>query len=99
MYNFNIMLVMTGIDFKDAIVIRSSNKGTSTITGPVKPSEFMGAENKKIDSERLKLAGDLWIMSAKGTSRIHLSEMEEEKKVDLKGHYISTGRGTGRIKL
>jgi len=99
MYNFNIMLVMTGIDFKDAIVVRSSNKGTSTITGPVKPSEFMGAENKKIDGERLKLAGDLWIMSAKGTTKIKLSEMEKPKKADLKGHYISTGKGTGRIKI
>ena len=90
---------MTGIDFKDTIVVRSTNKGTSTITGPVTPSEFMGLKDKTIDNDRLKLAGDLWIMSAKGTTKIKLSEMQEEKKVDLKGHYISTGRGTGRIKL
>jgi hypothetical protein len=38
-------------------------------------------------------------MSAKGTTKIKLSEMQEEKKVDLKGHYISTGKGTGRIKI
>jgi hypothetical protein len=90
---------MTGIDFKDTIVVRSTNKGTSTITGPVTPSEFMGLKDKTIDNDRLKLAGDLWIMSAKGTTKIKLSEMQEEKKVDLKGHYISTGKGTGRIRL
>jgi hypothetical protein len=90
---------MTGIDFKDTIVVRSTNKGTSTITGPVTPSEFMGLQDKTIDNNRLKLAGDLWIMSAKGTTKIKLSEMQEGKKVDLKGHYISTGKGTGRIRL
>ena len=90
---------MTGIDFKDTIVVRSTNKGTSTISGPTAPSEFMGQQNKTNEEKRLKLAGDLWIMSAKGTTKIHLSEMEEEKKVDLKGHYISTGKGTGRIRL
>ncbi|MCI4433693.1 MAG: hypothetical protein JHC41_08910 [Nitrosopumilus sp.] len=90
---------MTGIDFKDTIVVRSANKGTSTITGPVVPSEFLGLQDKTIDAKRLKLAGDLWIMSAKGTTKIKLSEMLESTKVDLKGHYISTGRGTGRIKL
>ena len=88
-----------GIDFIDTIVVRSTNKGTSTTSGPAVPSEFMGQQNKTNEEKRLKLAGDLWIMSAKGTGRIHLSEMEDEKKVDLKGHYISTGRGTGRIKL
>ena len=91
--------MMTGIDFKDTIVVRSANKGTSTITGPIMPSEFMGLQDKTIDNKRLKLAGDLWIMSAKGTTKIKLSDMQEPKKVDLKGHYISTGKGTGRIKL
>jgi len=38
-------------------------------------------------------------MSAKGTSKIKLSEMQKEKTVDLKGHYITTGKGTSRVKL
>ena len=59
----------------------------------------MGDENKKQNLDRLKLAGDMWIMSAKGTSKIRLSEMREVKPVDVKGHYISTGKGTGRIKI
>lgn len=89
-----------GIDFIDTIVVRRSlNKGTSVTSGPVSPSEFMGNQNKKQAEERLKLAGDMWIMSAKGTSRMKLSEMQNSKSVDLKGHYISTGKGTGRIKI
>jgi hypothetical protein len=38
-------------------------------------------------------------MSAKGTSKIKLSEMHKEKTVDLKGHYITTGKGTSRVKI
>ena len=59
----------------------------------------MGEENRKNNLDRLKIAGDMWIMSAKGTSRMHLSEMREPKQVDVKGRYISTGKGTGRIKI
>jgi environmental stress-induced protein Ves len=99
MCKYGISLLMTGIDFKDTVVVRSTNKGTSTISGPVEPSEFMGKQNRKADRERMKLAGDLEIMSAKGTTKIRLSEMKEPKKVDLKGYYISTGKGTGRIKI
>ena len=89
-----------GIDFIDTIVVRqTSQKGTTSSVLPVKPVDFMGDENKKQNLDRLKLAGDMWIMSAKGTSRIHLSEMEESKPVSSKGRYISTGKGTGRIKI
>ena len=89
-----------GIDFVDTIVVRHVvERGTSSSESPITPVDFMGEENKKQNLDRLKLAGDMWIMSAKGTSRIHLSEMREAKPVDAKGKYISTGKGTGRIKL
>ena len=89
-----------GINFIDTIVVRRSiNKGTASTSEPTKPAEFMGDENKQNSADRLKLAGDLWIMSSKGTSKIKLSEMNEPKAVNLKGHYVSTGKGTGRIKL
>ena len=89
-----------GIDFIDTIVVRHvSERGTSSSGSPIKPVDFMGEENKKQNLDRLKLAGDMWIMSAKGTSRIHLSEMREPKQVDVKGRYISTSKGTGRIKI
>jgi len=89
-----------GIDFIDTIIVRHvSERGTASSDSPVMPVDFMGDENKKINLDRLKLAGDMWIMSAKGTSRIHLSEMRETKPVEMKGCYISTGKGTGRIKI
>ena len=89
-----------GINFVDTIVVRqTSNKGTSSEESPIKPVDFMGEENKKMNIDRLKLAGGMWIMSAKGTSKIHLSEMRETKPIDIKGHYISVGKGTGRIKV
>ena len=73
--------------------------GTSSSESPIISVDFMGEENNKQNLDRLKLAGDMWIMSAKGTSRIHLSEMRVAKPVDTKGKYISTGKGTGRIKI
>ena len=89
-----------GINFVDTIVVRQvSNKGTTSEEAPIKPVDYMGDENKKKNLDRLKLAGDMWIMSARGTSKIHLSEMREAKPVDVKGHYISTGKGTRRIKI
>ena len=89
-----------GIDFIDTIIVRHvEERGTSSSESPIKPVDFMGEENKKQNLDRLKLAGDMWIMSAKGTSRINLSEMREAKPVDAKGKYISTGKGTGRIKI
>ena len=91
---------MTGINFIDTIVVRHTlQKGTSSTDKPVLPAEFMGKETSKANNDRLKLAGDLWIMSAKGTSKIKLSEMHKEKTIDLKGHYITTGKGTSRIRL
>jgi len=38
-------------------------------------------------------------MSGKGTTKIKLSDMEKAKTADIKGHYISTGKGTGRVKI
>ena len=89
-----------GINFIDTIIVRRSlNKGTSITEKPTLPAEFMGEQNKQKSEDRMKLAGDLWIMSGKGTKKVKLSEMDETKTVDFKGHYISTGKGTGRIKL
>ena len=91
---------MTGINFADTIVVRQTlERGTAFVDKPVLPADFMGKETSKTNEDRLKLAGDLWIMSAKGTSKIKLSEMHKEKTADVKGHYISSGRGTSRVKL
>jgi len=91
---------MTGINYIDTIVVRQNlERGTAFTDQPVLPAEFMGKETSKVNQDRLKLAGDLWIMSAKGTSKIKLSEMQKEKTVDFKGHFITTGKGTSRVRL
>jgi len=91
---------MMGIKYIDTIVVRQNlERGTAFTDQPVLPAEFMGKETSRTNEDRLKLAGDLWIMSAKGTSKIKLSEMQKEKTVDLKGHYITTGKGTSSVKL
>ena len=91
---------MSGIEFVDTIVVRRSvEKGTRIISEPVKPSNWAGKEFKRHESKRLELAGDLMIMSGKGTSKIKLSEMQKSKTPEIKGHYIVTGRGTGISKL
>ena len=90
-----------GIDFADTIVVRRVvNKGTKVIkeTKPVMPKNFQ-EEMQEQQLARLKLAGDMMIMSAKGTKKIRLSDLEKTKPVLPKGHYIVTGKGTGRIKL
>ena len=91
---------MSGIDYADIIVVRTSiNKGTSTTDRPVLPSEFMGKQNEEKSKELLSRAGDPWIMSNKGTSKIKLSEMRKPKPRKITGLYISTGKGTGRVKI
>jgi hypothetical protein len=40
------------------------------------------------------------IMSAKGTKKIRLSDLEKPTlPANFKGHYVTTGRGTGRVRL
>jgi hypothetical protein len=88
------------IKFIDTIVVRHNvERGTSSEEKPVLPAEFMGKQNTQANENRLKLAGDLMIMSAKGTKKIKLSELEKPTlPADFKG-YITTGKGTGRVKI
>ena len=89
-----------GINFVDTIVVRHTReRGTASENKPVLPSEFMGKQTSKINEDRLKLAGELMILSAKRTKKIKLSDMEKPTlPADFKG-YITTGKGTGRIKV
>ena len=89
-----------GINFIDTKIIRQVyERGTSSYESHIKSVDFMGDENKQRNLDRLNLAGGMWIMNAKGTSRIDLSKMRKATPVDAKGHYISIGKGTGRIKI
>lgn len=100
MSNITILTTMTGINFVDTIVVHHNlEKGTTSEEKPILTAEFMGRETSKINEDRLKIAGDIWITSAKGTSKIKLSKMHKEKTINLKGYHITTGRGTRRVRL
>ena len=90
-----------GINFIDTIVVRHSReRGTASEEKPVLPVEFMGKNTSKINEDRLKLAGDLMILSSKGTTKIRLFQMDKPTlPAEFKGHYITTAKGTRRIKL
>ena len=89
-----------GLDFKDSIVVRRSiNKGTKVIDEPIKKANWIGTEFKKTESARLELAGNMQIMSAKGTKKIRLADLEKTNPTLPKGFYITTGKGTGRMKI
>lgn len=90
---------MTGIDFIDTIVVRTVDKGTRIVKEHIKPQNWAGAEFKKFEKQRRKLAGDVGLASSKGTRTIHLSKFAETKIPSLKGLAMSTGRGTGIRKI
>ena len=86
------------IDPKPFTARRTINKGTESTDEPMKESVWTGKEFRKHEIERLKLAGDLMIVSGKGTSKIRLSDMRKSKDPP-KQYYISTNKGTGRKKI
>ncbi len=87
---------MVGIDIADTIVVRRTvEKGTRVIEEPVKKLKFAGAEFKKYELGRRKLAGDISIASAKGTSTIRLAKLMHTEIPSTKGILMSTGKGTG----
>ena len=92
-------IVMTGINFADIIVVRSTSKGTGTIVEPLKSMKWAGAEFKKDQEAKLNKIKDLKILSNKGTSKIDLTELYRTTIPKVKGHYISTNKGTGLLKL
>ena len=88
---------MNNVDAK--VIRRSVNKGTGIIEEPLKKQNWTGEEFYNFKEKRLNLAGDLMIMSAKGTKAIRLSTIERKKPTLPKGHIISTGKGTGLRKI
>ena len=89
-----------GLDFRDTIIVRRSvNKGTRIIEEPLGKSTFYDKEFDENEEKRLKLAGDLMIMSAKGTKKIRLSDLDRTKPTLPKGMSISTSKGTSTRKL
>ena len=79
----------------DVVIRRTVNKGTNTIKEPLKKQNWTGEEFYNYEEKRLNLAGDLMLMSAKGTKSTRLSALERKKPTFPKGYTISTGKGTG----
>ena len=89
-----------GLDFRDTIVVRRTvNKGTKVVEEPLKKQNWIGDEFYDYEDKRLALAGDLMVMSAKGTKSMRLSTIQRQKPTLPKGFIISTGKGTGTRKL
>jgi hypothetical protein len=85
---------MAGIDITDTIIVRSVERGTKFIKEPARKMVFAGAEYKRYQKEKQKLAGDLGLASSRGTSLCHLGKLLETEIPSISGHYLSTNRGT-----
>ena len=74
-------------------------RGTTSVFEPLKTQNWTGEEFKKHEYQRLNLANNPLLMRSRGTSTFRAKELAETKSPDLSGHYIITGRGTGRTRL
>ena len=90
---------MTGINYADTIIVRSTSKGTGTIIEPLKSMKWAGAEFKKDQEAKLNKTKSLKIVSGKGTSKIDLTELYRTTIPKVKGRHMSTNKGTGLLKL
>ena len=90
---------MSGIDFIDTIVVRSTGKGTDTIREPLRSMKWAGVEFKESQEAKLGKINGLRIASSKGTSTIDLSQLHRTTILKVEGRYISTNKGTGLLKL
>lgn len=84
---------------RQPVVKRIAERGTAVIIEPFRAQYWTGDEFKKHEIERMKRAHNPMLMAARGTRRIRASDFIETKTPDPTGHYIVTGRGTGRTRL
>ena len=84
---------------RQTVVKISSERGTTSVIEPYKAQCWTGNEFKKNECERLKRAHNPTLMAARGTKRVRATDFIETKTPDPTGHYITTARGTGRIRL
>jgi hypothetical protein len=84
---------------QQTVVKRVAERGTAAVIEPLKAQHWTGNEFKKQEYARLKRAHNPRLMASRGTSSIRASDFVETKTPDPTGHYITTRRGTGRIRL
>jgi hypothetical protein len=89
-------MFMSGFDIEDTIVVRRIvEKGTKIIEETAKKSNWAGQEYKEFQKEKMKLAGDIALVSSKGTGTVHLGKILETQIPSTKGRLLCTSRGTG----
>ncbi len=87
---------MTGINYADTIIVRRSvEKGTRIIEEKVHPLTWAGQEFKDLEHKRLEKAGNIKLVSGKGTKTFFMSSMADTQIPSLSGLALVTGRGTG----
>ncbi len=74
-------------------------RGTISVFEPLKSQNWTGEEFKKQENKRLDLANNPLLMRARGTDTFRAKEFATTSMPETKGHYIITGRGTGRTRL
>jgi len=81
------------------VVRRVVCRGTTSVFEPFKSQNWTGEEFKKHEIKRLNLANNPLLMKSRGTDTFRAMEFAKTSIPDTRGHYIITGRGTGRIRL
>jgi len=99
MIQYSILMLQYFQQTQHTIVKRVTKRGTTSVIEPLSTQYWTGNEFKKREYERMKHAHNPMLMAARGTSRVRAMDLLETKTPDPKGHYIITGRGTGRIRL
>ena len=82
-----------------ATIRRSTQKGTHTVQEPLITSAWSGQTFRDQEDERLVQADNMMITTAKGTSKKKISTMQKTKIPNTEGFYISSARGTSRLKI
>ncbi|QLH02670.1 hypothetical protein C5F47_03390 [Nitrosopumilus cobalaminigenes] len=81
-------------------VRRSVGKGTDVLIGPTPdPLSWNGESFKTEELERLELAGDLMVLSVKGTKSFKMSDAPKARKPKEYHGYIVINKGTKAVKI
>jgi hypothetical protein len=77
-----------------------ANRGTKTNPRNEDKPNWTGAEFKKYAKEQLdKISDDEVVSINRGTGKAYVRDLRKKGREYKKPKYVSTGRGTGRVKL
>jgi len=77
-----------------------ANRGTKADSKQRRESNWTGKDFKKFVKEQLKKVDDEEVVNInRGTGRAFIKDIKNKSRKDIKPKYISTGRGTKRVKV